>query len=240
MLQGAEHIRSTLLSTSKAQLLILVPVSKFSPKMENLLTNAGFTIRVPHSPRNNAKAIWSMAISWDASTGKTNALFEGVSDADIQDVQRYLQAKSELASHPLLLPMMVLELLNIFFINHRRELERSLFVLEHQLGLTRGRRQTDVWDWDYELHRESTKHCNGVYTGLVYLERRLDFTIGLSQFILDCLDSFDDEQLITKPKQSKMMRETVVNNAHFAKSQQHQALCLQKRCHALTTVVSGF
>lgn len=181
-----------------------------------------------------------MAVSWDASTSHTNALFEGVSDADIQDVQKYLQAKSELATHPLLLPMMILELLNIFFIDHRRELERSLFVLEHQLGLTRGRRQTDVWDWDYELHRESTKHCNGVYTGLVYLERRLEFTIGLAQFILECLTSLDDENLITKPKQSKMMRETVTNNTNFAKSQQHQALCLQKRCQALTTVVREF
>lgn len=181
-----------------------------------------------------------MAISWDAKTGHTNALFEGVTDADIEDAQRYLQAKSELTSHPLLLPMMILELLNIFFIDHRRELERSLFILEHQLGLTRGRRQTDVWDWDYELHRESTKHCNGVYTGLVYLERRLEFAIGLSQFILDCLASPEDENLISKPNQSKKMRETVLNNANLAKSQQHQALCLQKRCHALTTVVSEF
>jgi hypothetical protein len=178
-----------------------------------------------------------MGISWDTSTGHTNALFEGVSDADIQDVQKYLQAKSELASHPLLLPMMVLELLNIFFIDHRRELERSLFVLEHQLGVTRGRRQTDVWDWDYELHRESTKHCNVIYTGLVYLERRLEFTIGLSQFILECLVSLEAENLVTQPKHSKMMKETVTNNANFAKSQQHQALCLQKRCQALTTVV---
>jgi len=178
-----------------------------------------------------------MGISWDVITGHTNALFEGVSDADIQDVQNYLQSKSELASHPLLLPMMVLELLNIFFIDHRRELERSLFVLEHQLGVTRGRRQTDVWDWDYELHRESTKHCNVIYTGLVYLERRLEFTIGLGQFMLDCLASFEDENLIAKPKQSTRMRETVINNFNFAKGQQHQTLCLQKRCQALTTVV---
>jgi hypothetical protein len=78
-----------------------------------------------------------MAVSWDATTGHTSTLFEGVSDADIQDVQNYLQAKQQLMSHPIILPTMVLELLNTFFIAHRRELERFLFVLEHQLGDTR-------------------------------------------------------------------------------------------------------
>ncbi|TVY82226.1 hypothetical protein LSUE1_G003163 [Lachnellula suecica] len=157
------------------------------------ISNLGFTIRVPHSPRNSAKAIWSMAVSWDASNSHTNALFEGVSDADIHDIQQYLQAKHHLTSHPLLLPTMILEHLNTFFIDHRRELERSLFVLEHDLGLTRGRGQTDVWDWEYKEHRESTTECNRIYTGLIYLERRLDFTVGLSQFLLDCLTSLRED-----------------------------------------------
>jgi hypothetical protein len=137
---------------------------------------------------------------------------------------------------------MVLELLNTFFIDHRRELERSLFVLEHQLGVTRGRRQTDVWDWDYELHRESTKHCNVIYTGLVYLERRLEFTLGLSQFLLECLETFEKEGLQQSSKilgvgMCKMVKETVVNNRNFARSQLYQTMCLQKRCQALSTVV---
>ena len=130
-----------------------------------------------------------MAISWDARTGNTNALFEGVSDEDIQEVEEYLHVKTEMFSHPIILPTMVLELLNTFFIDHRRELERLLVVIEHQLGVTRGMfRQTDVWDRDYELQRESTKHCNVIYTGLVYLKRRLEFTLGLSQFLLECLE----------------------------------------------------
>jgi hypothetical protein len=105
----------------------------------------------------------------------------------------------------------------------------------------RGRRQTDVWDWDYELHRESRKHCNCIYTGLVYLERRLEFTIGLSQFLLDCLAAIEEEDLLAKQSNSKlsskMLKETILNNKNFASSQIHQALCLQKRCQALTAVV---
>jgi hypothetical protein len=184
-----------------------------------------------------------MSVTWDASTGNTNALFEGVSDEDIKELQEYLHAKAKLFSHPIILPTMILELLNTFFIDHRRELERLLVVLEHQLGVTRGMfRQTDVWDWDYELHRESTKHCNVIYTGLVYLERRLEFTLGLSQFLLECLQTVEEEGLQQSSKilsvgVCKMVKETVVNNRNFARSQLYQTMCLQKRCQALSTVV---
>jgi hypothetical protein len=184
-----------------------------------------------------------MTTSWDASSGHITALFEGVSDEDIQEVQKYLQAKQQLISHPLLLPTMVLEMLNTFFIDHRREAERSLYLLENQLGITRGKRQTDVWDWDYELHRESTKHCNGIYTNLVYLERRLEFAVGLSQFLLENLASIQEEGLLVGQEdlkmlgRSKMIKETVLNNKILAERALHQTLCLQKRCQGLSTVV---
>lgn len=207
------------------------------------VSHLGFTIRVPHSPRNTSKAIWSMTTSWDASTSNTNALFEAVSDADIQEVRQYVEAHHSLTSHPLLLPTMLLELLNTFFIDHRRAAERALYLLERQLGITRGKDRTDVWDWNYEVHRDNTKSCNGCYTTLVYLERRLEFVVGLSQFLLESLASMEEEGLLsgqqglTLSRSSKMIKETVQNHNSFAQTALHQILCLQKRCQSLMTVL---
>jgi hypothetical protein len=198
---------------------------------------------VPHSPRTNEKAVWSLACSWDANTRSTAGLFESLSDGDIGEVQRYFSGKSEQRQHPLFLPTMLLDLLIVFYVGHRRRLEHSLFVVESQLGITRGKRKTDAWDWDYELHRETTKHCNTVYTSLVYLERQLDFASRLADFVLQCItycheeDVFPQQQRTYLMRVSKEMEEGVVNNRNFAKCQLHQVLCLQKRAQALVSVV---
>lgn len=152
-------------------------------------------------------------------------------------------AKYDQAHHPLFIPTLVADLLTTFYIDHRRELELALFILESRIGITRGRRQTDAWDWDYELYRETTKHCNAVNTGLVYLERRLCFVESLSNFVLDSLSYCEEEGIYESNsttnliRVSKQLRETALNAKRFAGSQLHQTLCLQKRSQALTTVV---
>ncbi len=138
---------------------------------------------------------------------------------------------------------MLLDLLIIFYVSHRRKLEHSLFVVESQLGITRGQRKTDAWDWDYELHRDTTKHCNTVYTSLVYLERQLDFASRLGEFVLGCLAYTEEENVFPEQQKayllrvSKEMKENVLNNQNFARCQLHQVLCLQKRAQALVSVV---
>lgn len=118
-----------------------------------------------------------------------------------------------------------------------------LYVVESQLGITRGQRKTDAWDWDYELHRETTKHCNTVYTSLVYLERQLDFASRLADFVLQCIAYCQEEEIFPPAQRtsllrvSKEMKESVLNNQNFARCQLHQVLCLQKRAQALVSVV---
>ncbi len=209
-----------------------------------LITQKGFVIRVHHSPRTNEKAIWPLACSCDAKTRSTAGLFESLSDEDMREVERCFSGESRLREHPLFLPTMLFDLLIIFYVSHRRKLEHSLFVVESQLGITRGQRKTDAWDWDYELHRKTTKHCNTVYTSLVYLERQLDFASRLRDFVLQCLSYLDEEKVFPKEtgaslfSVSKEMKENVLNNQNFAKCQLHQVLCLQKRAQALVSVVS--
>lgn len=208
------------------------------------LSQLRIVIRVPHSPRYNEKAIWSMAISWNSSTFHSSGLFEGVSNADIQEIVDYLTAKEAHFVHPIALPTMLLDMLVVHYVDHRRELESSLFLLETQLGITRGARKTDAWDWDYDLFRESTKYCNGVYTGLVYLERRLQFAHGLSIFLLNCIRYCNEENMLSEEQISKLrnmsraIKENIQNNGTFFEIQLQHVLCLQKRCQALITAVS--
>ncbi len=96
----------------------------------------------------NEKAIWSLACSWTAMTGGTAGLFESLSDDDMREVERYFSGKSQQRKHPLFLPTMLLDLLIVFYVSHRRKSEHQLFAVESQLGITRGQRKTDAWDWD--------------------------------------------------------------------------------------------
>lgn len=205
--------------------------------------HTAFTIRVPHSPRINTKTVWSLTASWNASQCSTSAFFESLSDEDVQEVHQYLMAKQSLMIHPLTLPTMLANLLTTFYIDHRRQFQGSLYVLEHQLGITRGEREIDAWDWDFDLHRESTKHCHRIQTSLIHLERQLQFAIGLCQFVLSCLKECDDDETFPekhRPKLrivSRQIRELATNTLNLATSQHEQTLCLQKRCQALITVV---
>jgi hypothetical protein len=184
----------------------------------------------------------------NARTGITSGLFEGMSNGDIHGITSYTSAKINQTTHPVFFPTMFLDILTNLYIQHRKDLERALFVLEDPTGISRGQRETNAWDWDYDLYRETTTHCNTIYTGLVYLERRLDFTVRLSNFILESL-KFCEKQNIhfgQKVKQQEFkfnqigtqLDEAVQNARNFASSQLHQTMCLQKRSQALTTVVS--
>ncbi|RDW73553.1 hypothetical protein BP6252_07460 [Coleophoma cylindrospora] len=211
------------------------------------ISTLAFVIRVPHSPRLKAKAIWSVAVSWSARTGTTSGLFEGMSDDDIDCVTSYTSAKIKQSTHPLFFPAMLLDILTNLYIQHRKEIERTLFLLENPTGISRGSRKKDAWQWNYDLFRETTTQCNTIYTNLVYLERRLDFTVRLSNFILESLKFCEDQHVYQEQnsispemgfnQSGKQIEEAVQNARNFAASQLHQTICLQKRSQALTTVI---
>ena len=123
------------------------------------------------------------------------------------------------------------------------ERENLLFLLETQPGITRGARKTDAWDWNYNVFRKFTKQCNGLYTDLVYLERRLQFASGLSKFLLSCLSYLDGGSLLSIEQNSKLcstsriIKENIQKNEAFLGTQLEHVLCLQKRCQSLITVV---
>ena len=93
----------------------------------------GFVIRVPHSPRANAKAVWSLAVSWSARTGRTNGLFESLSDEDVQEIEKYVSGRAQQRQHPLFIPTMLLDFLITFYVEHRRRLVSTSFHTKHLL-----------------------------------------------------------------------------------------------------------
>lgn len=166
-----------------------------------------------------------------------------MSDDDMDNIAEYTSSKFNQSVHPLFFPAVLLDILTSLYIHHRKDLERGLFVLEDPTGISRGPRESNAWDWDYNLYRETTTHCNTIYTNLVYLERRLDFTVRLSNFILESLKYFEDQNtsysVVSIYQIEKQIEEGVRNAHNFAASQLHQTICLQKRSQALITVVSS-
>ncbi|KAH7360280.1 hypothetical protein BKA65DRAFT_492747 [Rhexocercosporidium sp. MPI-PUGE-AT-0058] len=218
--------------------------AKYSTFDENCsVSHLSFVIRVPHSPRVDAKAVWSLAVSWDARTRSTTGLIESLSDEDQREMEGYLKGRAKQRQHPLFLPTMLLDLLIVFYVDHRRRFEHLLFLEESRVGITRGGKKTDAWNWDYERQRDATKRFQKLVTSLVYLERQLDFASSLADFILLCIVHCREENVFPLAQRtfferiSKELKESVLNDQNFATCQRHQVLCLQKRAQALVSVM---
>lgn len=114
-------------------------------------------------------------------------LFETLSDPDMQLLVDHLQGTGVREGHSLRISAILLSLLVVINGERRQAYSRTLLILEALLSTTRGKWESDIWDWDYELYRNITKRCNGLYANLIYLERRLDVAIGLTDFLLESL-----------------------------------------------------
>lgn len=205
----------------------------------------GLVIRVPYSPRD-VKSIWSMAISWNARTGETTALFDGVSDGCTRILISYLAMRQPQLGHPMVLPMMIMEVLCHYSIGFRNELQRSLYELEVRLGVTRGRPQILAARGTQDtilLLEANTMNCNHIVTSLVYLERRLSFAKSAAERIIKLMSMFSDAEIaLTKADTltcaSLDFEEIVGNGLSLVDNQTNLTLCLLKRAFALRDVVS--
>ena len=194
---------------------------------------------MPYSPFE-VKSIWSLAYSWDAHTSNTTALFDGTSDVQLHILEDYLKHKQRHLGHPLLLPIMILETMCQFSVYHKNVIQRSLYELEVNLGVTRGHpRNSELWT---ALPLEShINKCNRVATSLVYLERRLNFTGSLAREIDRQLNNsalLDSLPPPRQPQSLKLSMSNIVSNGiTFVENQTNLCLCLQKRAQGLRDVV---
>lgn len=202
-------------------------------------------VRVPHSPQDGTKSIWSLALWWNPSTGGTKALFDGVSNEQRDNFIGYLSAMQAQHDHPFLLPMMLLDHLREFYVEYRNRNEMRLHRLETELRMTRGETQPGADDQEYWGRglQANTIKTNQLLTSLIYLERRINFLGNLANNLasnLDIVNTFDmsAEQKTRLTAQSLEMKAHIKTISSLATDQANQVTCLQKRAQALLNVVS--
>lgn len=187
-----------------------------------------------------------MAISWNAKTGETTALFDGVSDDCIRILVSYLAKRQPQLGHPMVLPIMVFEVLCHYSVGFRNELQRSLYELEVRLGVTRGRPQILPARRSQDtilLLEANTMNCNHIVTSLVYLERRLSFAKSTAERIMKLM-SLSSEAEIASTHAATLeyatldFDEIVGNGLSLVDNQTNLTICLLKRAFALRDVVS--
>lgn len=200
----------------------------------------GLSIRVPHSPTNEIKSVWSLTLVWNEETGFLTGIFEGASDKDTDFLLDSINSNKEL--HPLGFPLYLLELLHIYYNSMRREKSTALLRLERAVGLTRGKNPRGAWYWNDREFRLVIKDVNSLNTHLAYLERRLDFLTKFSAFLKDHLTA-DIERCASQTKMQAVyelerLKERLYNVQNSVGNQAHHIQCLQKRSATVISVVS--
>lgn len=208
---------------------------------KELLSNyLGTSVRVPHSPTDKFKSVWSLALTRNTETGYFTGIFEGPSNDDINFLLDAINAGTH--RHPLAILLYLDELLVLYYNGFRKKYSTELFRLEHEVGLTRGRSPAGAWSFSVEQFRSVTKDVNRLNTGLVYMERRLDFAARFAKFLLEQLSSEQQRCADAPGKLAKLDFENLAqklrNAENFLGNQIHHVLCLQKRSGTVIAIVS--
>ena len=195
-------------------------------------------MRVPHSPNNDIKAIWSLAITWNPESLLTTGIFDGASPSDAQFLAGSINAESHF--HPISIPLALLELLTVNYTEMRRELAKSLVILERDVGLIH-RRESAAWNvshWNEAKLQSLTKEINLLNTHLAYMERRFDFAMRLATFLQGLVSGEPTKTLHYMDSVPNAIVERLENAGHFLDNSFHHIKCLQKRAETVINVVS--
>jgi hypothetical protein len=187
------------------------------------------------------KSVWSIALSWEVRSQLANVFFDGASDVDVNLLLDSLNAAPiHHLGHPLLIPCLLLDQLGIYYNENWRGIARELFQIERKLGLTRGRSKANPWSWNQSRFRSITYDISDVTTGLVYIERRLNFTLNLANNLEKNITSIDHDLGYDahRNRASQYLQEKLGNTISFLENQIHQVKCLQKRSEAFTNTAS--
>jgi hypothetical protein len=195
-------------------------------------------VRVPHSPNNDIKAIWSLAITWNPESLLTTGMFDGASHGDAEFLAGSINAEPHF--HPLCIPLALLEMLMINYTEMRRELAKSLVILERDVGLIH-RREAAPWNvshWDEAKLQAVTKEINLLTTHLAYMERRFDFTMRFAAFLQGLASGKSVQIQHHIGSVPEIVMERLANAGHFLDNSFHHIKCLQKRAETVINVVS--
>lgn len=200
-------------------------------------------IRVPHSPQNEVKSIWSISLSWSVTKNATDMYCDGFTQSDLEDIKDFLSECRPMFRHPYAFLVFLVQLLDAYYTRMMQALGTDIDALERKLGITRGTKGFHGWDWKPDILRAYTQDCYRLTSTPVWLERRFVFLISLCKFILECVHTLERELSYDFPGKEMVMSvspsliEALTNDIHLANGQLHQTRCLEKRLHNLMSTV---
>lgn len=205
-------------------------------------------MRPAHSSIVDFSCSWSFVFTWDAETGRTVGFFDGVTDADIDDILDHLQAHQDILYQPMVIPEMLLHMI-IVHLNHRIRIpeENNFLALERRTEQSRIIRDQTVWTWQLSDFQDAMTRLLRFNATLSYLERRFKFAADYGDLLLEIIKKMSPYDYASRGESQGLSRrfdEPIVQNVRNAmrevKELEHQVLCMQKRSTNLTTAVRGF
>lgn len=168
----------------------------------------------------------------------------------MDDLKGFLKSCSNLLSHPLTLPEIILHMIVMYLNEHLRiPSEEEFFVEERRTGLSRVQapvavQHDAIWNWSLKDFQDSTSRTNKFITTLSYIRRRFVFAMQLArrlEKIQDELQTYEFEKSETKGivKNGAIERkERLQNRLGLLENYEHQTDCMRIRADNLNTVVS--
>ncbi|CAI6337532.1 unnamed protein product [Periconia digitata] len=204
--------------------------------------------RSGHGSITTASSVWSAAMRWDASTGRTIAFIEGLFDEDRNDLELYINTCSKFLGHPLMLPEILLHMVT-FRLNEllRIPCEEEFYRYEQQTGLSNlpyfsKISHAAVYEWTLQDFQRATTVANRSLTNMVFLRRRFQFTTQYAEKLFSMLteikkSEFMNNEIAILIKKEDDCRQRLSDRILQSKIYEHQTECVQKRIENLNTVL---
>ena len=210
----------------------------------------GCMMRTGHGSSQAASSVWSTAMRWDASSGRTTAIIEGLFDEDLDEITFLINACSQFLDHPLMFPEILLHVTTVRLNEYLRiPCEEAFYVWEQRTGLSNLpyfnlNSHVAVWNWTLEDFQHATTIANRSLTNMAFLRRRFQYTTQCAEKLLAMLaelkdSAYENKNIAMLFGKEDEWRQRLSDRILQSQTYEHQIDCVQKRIENLNNVVSG-
>ncbi|KAF2107123.1 hypothetical protein BDV96DRAFT_305680 [Lophiotrema nucula] len=213
------------------------------------ITRISSIIRPAHGSSINHSSNWGFTTTWDACTGRTTAILDGMTKHDVKDLKDYLKAASPLLRHPLALPEILLHMIQVHLNERiRAPEEEAFFKWERKTGISRINASPEdnarnIWDWKFPEFTSATNAANKFNTTICYLTRRFAFATQLAKRQLELLKELESFKFVNADIEKEIRnaswsrKERLQNRIYQLETYEHQVHCMGERNKNLVTVL---
>ncbi|KAF2732091.1 hypothetical protein EJ04DRAFT_578618 [Polyplosphaeria fusca] len=214
---------------------------------EGKVTHINFVLRPGHG--SEYRSFWAFAGTWDAKTGRTVAIMDGMTAKDLDKLKNHLKSAGPLLHHPLMFQEILLHMIITYLHQIRIPEDEAYFSLERKTGISRvnnaqDAQTTKIWDWTFEQFQDATRVANRFNTTVAYFARRFSFALQVAKRLLDIMDmlkneyQFEDHQMKAMIQQTDWFRrEQLHNRIALLEGYEHINQCMGKRNENLVAVL---